>query len=401
MKATFLLLIGSLCALVACAREPQPAPEVSRSSVVEPRRQVAWLGEAPVYRKDLLFEVFHIDRIYRSMQGPTAQHEMTLAETAEPSELLWIIGYRAVLTEPDGTTPMSREFMCHSNVSLLQRGRFLRSLPTELLPHNRRPRLFSLAQGQLSVELPSGFGVPILSDQPLGLDAQVLNHNITDRTFDVRQRLSIEFVRDSDLEHPLKPLVPRGVFGMKLVEGADGYPGFSAAEAATGEHGPGCLAGIDADGGRTHAVDDDFGRKLTGFWVLPPGREVNRTPVTKLLDVPYDTTVHYIAAHVHPFAESVGLRDLTTGELVWRSRARPTAGRIGLDEVEYFSSEEGLPLYKDHAYELESVYDNTSGVNQDAMATLFLYLQDKDLREADLRPAGGWPAAGSGGADAG
>ena len=36
-------------------------------------------------------------------------------------------------------------------------------------------------------------------------------------------------------------------------------------------------------------------------------------------------------------------------------------------------------VMKDHPFEVASVYDNTSGVDQDAMATMFLYLAAKDL----------------------
>ena len=45
------------------------------------------------------------------------------------------------------------------------------------------------------------------------------------------------------------------------------------------------------------------------------------------------------------------------------------------------SSNERLPLNQGHEYELTSIYDNTSGVEQDAMATLFLFLCDADAEK--------------------
>ena len=57
--------------------------------------------------------------------------------------------------------------------------------------------------------------------------------------------------------------------------------------------------------------------------------------------LPYDTTVHYIAVHLHPFAESLELRDLSPGETLFKSAARNFDGRIGLSHVDYFASEEG------------------------------------------------------------
>lgn len=113
--------------------------------------------------------------------------------------------------------------------------------------------------------------------------------------------------------------------------------------------------------------------------MVPPGRQVNRTLVTKVMNLPFDTTIHAIAVHLHPFAESLELRDLTTGERVFVSHAENLPDRIGLARVEAFSSPEGIPLFKDHEYELVSVYHNTSGVDQDSMAVMLLYLRDHDF----------------------
>ena len=97
--------------------------------------------------------------------------------------------------------------------------------------------------------------------------------------------------------------------------------------------------------------------------------------------VPFDTTIHYISVHLHPFAESLELRDLTTGKSVFKSMATNSTGSIGLDHVEFYSGTEGIPLYKDHEYTLISVYDNDSGEQQDAMAVMFLYMRDQNLAD--------------------
>lgn len=39
-------------------------------------------------------------------------------------------------------------------------------------------RLFSLDQGSLRVVLPEGFGIPLMSDQLVSFNTQVLNHNV-------------------------------------------------------------------------------------------------------------------------------------------------------------------------------------------------------------------------------
>jgi hypothetical protein len=367
-------LLGFLS--TACGGDRGPARMVP---VEEPVRRVAVRNGVPVYRKVILSPTYTIDRIYRSMRGPYSVHRFEM-DGGEPG-LLWITAFDAVMAGPDGATPVSQEFMCHTNLSIRPGPGNLHLFPGRLQPSGGR--LFSLAQGQMSARLPDGFGVPVLSDQTLQLTTQVLNHNAKGEPFEVRHRISIEFVRDADLGEPLVPLVPRAVFGMKLLEGRDGLYGVPSGETAPGEHAESCLVGQDVRSPFASLLTDPSGRSFTGHWVLPPGPEVNRTYVTRLLDLPYDTTLHYAAVHLHPFATAIELRDLTAGATVVRSLARNLPDRIGLAEVQDYSSREGLAVRRDHEYEVVSEYDNTSGAEQDSMATVFLYLTAKDL---DLSP---------------
>jgi len=126
---------------------------------------------------------------------------------------------------------------------------------------------------------------------------------------------------------------------------------------------------------------DKYGREFSGFWVVPSGRHIYRTLVTRWLNIPFDTRAHYISAHVHPFAESIALRDLYTGEIVFESSIKNKTNEIGLVQVSSLSSKEGVLLYKDREYELISVYNNTSGKYIGVMAVLFLYLQDKEIQK--------------------
>ena len=140
--------------------------------------------------------------------------------------------------------------------------------------------------------------------------------------------------------------------------------------------GPGCLPGHNAS---DHTYEDGKGRIFTGHWVVPPGRQVNRTVVTQLMNLPYDTTAHYIAVHLHPYAETLELRDLTTDRTLFLSKARNSEGKIGLDHVDFYSDPGGIPLFRDHEYEIVSTYENTSGVDQDSMAVMYLYLLDQEF----------------------
>ncbi|MCP3912310.1 MAG: hypothetical protein GY713_15300, partial [Actinomycetia bacterium] len=250
------------------------------------------------------------------------------AEDGEP-ELLWITGYRAVMVGADGSAPMAQEFMCHSNLDL------------DLTAHQEvwgevpgfGARLFTLSQGQFDVRFPPGFGIPVLSTEPLSLTTQVLNLNVEGTELEVRHKVNVDFVRDWEIEAPMKALFPTAAYGLALIEGDEGY--FGVRRPDEEQHGPGCMVGENA---ADHEYADGLGRKFTGHWVVKPGREVNRTLVTHLMQLPYDTTIHYIAVHLHPFAESLELRDLTAGETVFLSSARNLEDRIGLSHVDALSS---------------------------------------------------------------
>lgn len=357
---------------------------ISREAFSLPAVRVERADGTPVYRKQVLSAVFTVDQIFRSMQGPVSNLEVHFdsADGAEP-ELLWVVGYEAVMVGPDGETPLSQEFMCHSNLIIddeTYHDRFKTKIATQ------GERLFTLAQGQLSLELPPGFGMPWMSDWPFIVNSQVLNHNVKGEVVEVRAKITVDYLRDADLPSPLTPLVQHGVFGLKLLEGRDGHFGLLPQQVDEQSHGPGCSLGEDA--GSEELISDGTGKRFTGFWVLPPGREVNRTRVTSMLALPYDTTIHYIAVHLHPFAEYLELRDLTTGETVYRSKARQVGHGIGLAEVDHYASPNGIPVYKDHEYELVSVYNNVSGEDQDAMASMFIYLRAQDLYQMDFRPGG-------------
>ncbi len=326
---------------------------------------------------DVVSPVYTVERLYKSMEGPQSAQPIALLDSPVP-ELLWITGYRAVMVGADGTTPTLQEFMCHSNLDFSQP-----DLHGSLfgMARSTNPRLFTLSQGQFDIRFPDGFGIPVLSTEPLSLTTQVLNHNVKGRTFQVRHHVSIDYVRDRESKVPMRPLFQSGVYGLARLNGTEHDAYFGVKEPDAAHHGSGCLLGQNAS---SHTYTDENGRVFTGHWVVKPGREVNHTLVTKLLNLPFDTTIHYIAVHLHPFAESLELRDLTTGETLFMSRARNFSDRIGLEHVDFFASVEGLPVYKDHEYELVSSYNNTTTVDQDSMAVMYLYLLDKAYQAPSL-----------------
>ena len=94
--------------------------------------------------------IYTIDRIYKSMVGPQSrQRPLSFGETGE-SEVLWVVRYQSDIVGPDGEAELSPEFNCHSNLNV-KVDHFYERWASELWPNGGR--LFTLAQGQLSVEL--------------------------------------------------------------------------------------------------------------------------------------------------------------------------------------------------------------------------------------------------------
>lgn len=331
-----------------------------------------------VYTQEIISKAYSVDRIYRSMQGPSSVEKTKLGSGSEQAELIWITGYRTSIVDGDTAQPISQDFMCHSNLNM------------DVVAHrklfrwnkNISRRLFTLSQGQSEIEFPEGFGIPISSDEELSLTTQVLNLNLENQAFKVKHRVSIDYVRDRDLDEPMKPLFLASANGLVVVDGKEKGGFYNVETPVTTQHGPGCMVGQGVDGSRQ--LQDKFGRKFAGHWIVKPGLEVNKTPVTEWMALPFNTTVHYIAVHLHPFAESLELRDITADKSIFKTEVRGSKGKIGIEEVGHFSSVEGIQLYKDHQYELISIYNNTSNSDQDSMAVMFLYLRDQELEETGM-----------------
>ena len=314
---------------------------------------------APTYTEELKSPVYRIDKIYKSMQGPSAVQTFRLGKTKK-RELYWITGYEAVVVEPRTGKEISQEFLCHSNLDYR-----VDDYKKTIGDHRLDGRFFTLSQGQQKVTFPEGFGLPIFSDEELILGTQVLNLNDPKLNKKVRYRVRVEYQKDSERETPMKALRQIGVFGMKVI-GTDetcAIPG--------NDHGNTCAVG-EAAMPETEDMTGT-GPKLTGHWIVAPGREVNRTDITPYLDLSEDLNVHYVAVHLHPYSESLELKDMTTGEVVFKANVKLASGRIGIDHIDHFSSAEGFTLKKGHRYYLTSIYNNTTKENVDSMAVMYVY----------------------------
>jgi hypothetical protein len=280
--------------------------------------------------------------------------------------------------------------MCHTNIDIDPR------LHSYLFPGRNRlsGRLFTISQGQYRIDLPAGFGIPVLSTEPLMITTQALNLNPKQSAITIRHRVVVRYVLDCDLSSPFHPLFPTAAYALKLLDGHDGYLGLDSARAghlaALARSRTLCPAALNrviacscAPG--TPASDAIFSdkqdRQFTGHWVVPPGREETHTRVTDMLGLQFNATIHYVALHLHPFGVSISLYDMTTNTAVYEGKAMQVPDGIGLAHVDWFSSQMGMPIFCDHDYELVAIYNNTTDTSEDAMAVMTLYVLDSEFRK--------------------
>ena len=132
---------------------------------------------------------------------------------------------------------------------------------------------------------------------------------------------------------------------------------------------------------KNHTYNDGHGKKLSGHWVIPTGKNTYRSSVNNQLEIQDSLRLHAAAIHVHPFATQISLFDKTTHKAIFTSKIINHKGKIGLTSIDPFSSAEGIWLYKNHDYEIVLEVNNTTQVSQDMMGSMFLFFYDKELDE--------------------
>jgi hypothetical protein len=351
----------------------------------------------------ILSAPYHLDKVYKSMQGPSGnQPRLRLIENAPADETVYITGVESKVVDGDSFEPTSNEFYCHANLTLC---------PDTTTPEKHNAslggkthtdwRLFTLVPGRWKIHLPEGFGIPIKNGTEIDFFTMSLNANPGLPQRWVRMRTTITGRRGGGLrplfrralcvyqQHaPDKSLVKdftdshagkhQGAqcaadckrkqvgkspskFGEVVSLDKPGHPGKSC-----------CVANASVDG-----ILKRFGRENTIHWMVPPGRHAYRTEVTEQLNLPFSTTMHYVTGHLHPFGKSIRMVDMETGETVYEIAARDRTDRLGVQWMSEISSQQGIPLRKGRRYELIADYDNTTTAPIDAMAIIYLYALDE------------------------
>jgi hypothetical protein len=332
-------------------------------------------------RLSLVSRTHTLDRIYESMQGPFSTHsEIRLIDSTQ-RQLLWLTGLHCRLVRRDGQTPVSREFFCHSNLTFTP-GRVVADRASDShFTASQDLRLFTLIPGQLEVDLPDGFGVPVWSDESLDYYSMSLNLNDKEGAPQVRFRTDIDFVRDDPAARQMKPLFRRAVYGYEPIDTLS--PNTICHDSAHPAMACGPFVGKSA----SNSFVASLGKTNTIHWMIPPGRYESRVAVDVQLDLPFDTTVHYVSAHLHPHGKSVALVDKTTGQTLFEITSEDFPDRRGVARMEHLSLPQGVAISRNHSYELITRYHNTTSAPIDAMSILYLYMLDRKFEAAQNPPS--------------
>jgi hypothetical protein len=329
-----------------------------------------------------------IGRKINSMDGPSGVRIFEIPAKKD-GELIWLTAVRNRAIDADSGEEMSQEFLCHSNVSLVSKEQWTRKVPAFSGTDSLDPRVMTLIQGQNEIELPQGFGFPLVAGEPLEFFTMVINKNVDELPIALTVQTEIEYQRDDDLTESLVPLFKRRLYNLVEIEGGAGM--MAGHEGM--EHG----GDAEMQGGMDHEMEhgDDVGAAAPSamkqatlessesgdtygmHWLVPPGRHEYRTAVGDQLGLAFDATVHYVSAHLHPFGESITLIDTESGETVFRLEAHEYTDRLGIAEMDNYSSEVGKPISQHGSYELVTVYNNPTAEPIDAMGILFLYMRDE------------------------
>lgn len=304
---------------------------------------------------------FYIDGIYKSMEGPKATNYVQLTTD---STLVWITSFEVKALDAKSKKLISNDYICHTNVDFNDVN-YYTSLGLKNRIGKQYPRMTSLSHGLEKFSLPNGYGIPMKGNEFLYVTTQSLNHNFPDENRLVKHEVSIAYSK----KEKLKPLMSRTVFIQLPYDKNDPFK--EPLDPASNQ----CIP-VET---KNHSYPDGKGNMLSGHWVIPKGKKTYQSSINAQLQMKDSLRLHAAAVHVHPFATSITLMDLTTNKILFKSNVLNHQKSIGLTKIDAFSSEDGVWLFADHQYILTMDVNNTTAIDQDMMGSMFLFFYDEEL----------------------
>ncbi len=304
---------------------------------------------------------FYIDGVYKSMEGPKATNYVQLTND---TSLVFVTGFKVNAIDSKTKNTISKDFICHTNIDFNDVS-YYSTFNLEERIGQQYPRMATLSHGFENYKFPEGFGVPMKGKNYLYVTSQAMNQNIENINTMVRHNVSISYSKDQKT----KPLMCQTVF---VEIPFDKYDPFKA------PLDPAANICIPVEI-KNHVYEDENGNKLSGHWVIPPGKKTYKSNVNKMLRLTDSLSLHAATIHVHPFSTSIALYDKTEKKIIFKSNITNHENSIGLTSIESFASVDGVWIYRDHDYELQLEVNNTTQEDKEMMGSMSLFFYDKQL----------------------
>lgn len=333
--------------------------------------------ETPLRRtQTVVSQEFVVDKRIPSMTGPWEVQEFSFGK--EKVERIWLTGLDMKAIRVDENMEIPNDYLCHANLNFgtaqspedYVRPQYSETSQSVENPHrfhlDGQIKKISLSMGYTHVQFPKSFGVPLYSARPLSFDVMMLNQKEEEKPFPLKFKTTFTYVQDKDVLKPMKALADRRlkmVVPVRLSEEGDKNLPFP----------------VSKDDVEYQANNTDI---HSYHWYVPPGRHKYRQKIGEGVQIPFDTTIHHVTAHMHPYAKSMELFDLTEKKSVFKAKVRGHSDHPGIAVIAQYSSQKGVPVYQDHQYELITIYKNTTSYPIDAMAIMYVYFWDKQFQWA-------------------
>lgn len=327
------------------------------------------------YSKDYV-----IDRIYPDMSGPSENREVTFLGQEPRNRLLWVTGLSTQVVDFKTGKPQSPEYICHSHVRFDNDSYAEHNRETFRRMTHTEPKLGALVPGRLEVEFPKPFGIPIWSHEKFILNSMVINPAGSVHTLNLKIKSNISYVPDDEATVAMKALFKRTV--SILVPESNGK---KEAHCDEMDNSTALKTAARAPSSAKNQVLIKGGKNLLHHFLVPPGKHQYQMNATRSLRLPFDTTLHFASVHLHAYGEYVKVRDITDDRIIFESRAVNLANNLGLESSDYYSSSNGVPVYKSHKYEVIAGYNNLTDHDVDAMVDVHMYFADKSFDKNALQ----------------
>lgn len=268
-----------------------------------------------------------VDRVTRTYEAHQAGDKFLPVEN-QPGELIWLTGVATKCVAVDEVN-LSHRFLGYSTLDLKWP-----EWHNDKFGTSQSARLFGLGRGLPEYTLPSGYGVPIHSNEPIWYTSRIVNPDPYLPAQELRQQLTMDFTRQRGLKDPIKAVLVRPV---------------------------------------------DVRQSGAHLWDIEPGSSEYRNEITAGLYLSKDC--HRLVgatAWMLDYGQATRLKDLTTGEIVLELRA-VTGARGEIQSIETYSNPEGINLDPSHRYALEASFDNSSKDRSKAGAYVNLYFEDESF----------------------